>query len=127
MPCSFLIVDADRNFREALAIALRLDGYDVAVAETAEDGIRRLPRAAGGCCLVDAHLEGAEALLDAAARAGVRLVMTGPYPDLLAQLARRRTGVELLPKPFRVAELTCCSGGNAHAPDGIDDRVRSPG
>jgi DNA-binding NtrC family response regulator len=116
MPCSFLIVDADRNFREALAISLRLDDYVVAVAESAEEGFSALARGGFRCCLVDVHLPGAEALLDAASRAGIRVVMTGPYADLLTQFALRHPGVQLLAKPFRVAELTCGCGRAAAAP-----------
>ncbi|BDG03042.1 hypothetical protein [Anaeromyxobacter oryzae] len=107
MPCSFLIVDADRNFREALAISLRLDGYAVAVVESVEEGFSQLARGGSRCCVVDVHLPDAEALLDAAARAGVRAVMTGPYAELLVQFAHRHPGVQVLAKPFRVAELTC--------------------
>ncbi len=107
MPCSFLIVDADRNFREALAISLRLDGYTVAAAASAEEGFFQLSGGAPRCCVVDVHLPGAEALLDAATRAGLRTVMTGPYLDLLVQFAHRHPGVQLLAKPFPVVELTC--------------------
>ena len=100
---SYLLVDADRNFREALAIALRLDGHEVAVTDSVEDALLLL--CSVSCCVVDAHLSGADALLEAAARAGVRRVVTGPYPDLLAHAVRRHPGAEPLPKPFRAREL----------------------
>ncbi len=101
---SYLIADADRNFREALAIALRLDGHRVLVSDSAEDALARLGEGVS-CCVVDAHLSGADALLDAAALAGVRTVVTGPYPDLLAHAVRRHPVAEPLPKPFQAAEL----------------------
>ena len=101
---SYLIADADRNFREALAIALRLDGHRVVVSESAEDALGRLEGDIS-CCVVDVHLSGADALLEAAARVRIRAVVTGPYPDLLAHAVRRHPGAEPLPKPFRVAEL----------------------
>jgi ActR/RegA family two-component response regulator len=100
---SFLLVDADRNFREALAIALRLDGHQVAVTASVEEALAQV--GAVSCCVVDAHLAGADALLEAAARTGVRRVVTGPYPELLAHAARRHPGAEPLPKPFRAGEL----------------------
>lgn len=102
---SFLIADADRNFREALAIALRLDGHLAEGAADVEEALAHLEAEAISCCVVDAHLEGVDALLEAAARGGVRVVITGPYPDLLAHAARRHPGAEPLTKPFRASEL----------------------
>jgi DNA-binding NtrC family response regulator len=102
---SFLIVDADRNFREALAIALRLDGHDAVVAATAADALRLLEAATAGCCVLDAHLDGADEVGRAAAARSLRVVVTGPYPELLASAARRHPSAELLPKPFLAAEL----------------------
>lgn len=102
---TFLIADADRNFREALAIALRLDDHLALATGSAEEALARLGRGAVSCCVVDAHLPGADEVADAAARAGARVVITGPYPELLARAARRHPGAAPLPKPFRVAEL----------------------
>jgi DNA-binding NtrC family response regulator len=101
----FLLVDADRNFREALAIALRLEGHAVAAAATAEDGRERI--AAGGirCCVVDALLTDADSVLAAAVAAGLRTVVTATYPDLLASAARRNPRAEMLLKPFAPVAL----------------------
>jgi DNA-binding NtrC family response regulator len=101
----FLLVDADRNFREALAIALRLEGRTVAAASTAEEGLARL--AAGGirCCVVDALLTHADAVLAAAVAGGLRAVVTTTYPDLLASAARRNPRAEMLLKPFAPVAL----------------------
>lgn len=114
MPCPFLIVDADRNFREAMAIALRLDGYAVEVAASAEEAVERLASGHGFCCVVDAHLFAVDVVLGAAARAGLRVVLTGPHADLLAAASRRHPTAELLPKPFRAAELTRGCGSTAN-------------
>lgn len=103
---SFLIVDPDRNFREALAIALRLDGHAVTGAERADEALAQLERGGQDCCVVDAHLWDADAVIDAAARAGVRTVLTGPYADLLAHAARRHPSAEPIAKPFPAAALT---------------------
>jgi DNA-binding NtrC family response regulator len=102
---SFLIVDADRNHREALAIALRLDGHQAAAAASAEGGRAALAEGRVDCCIVDVHLAGADALLEAAARAGVCAVATGPYPELLAAAAERHPHAGMLPKPFRAQDL----------------------
>lgn len=102
---TFLIVDDDRNFRETLAIALRLDGHLAQVAPTAEDALVVLARTAVDCCVVDAHLAQADAVLEAAARTGARTIVTGPYADLLAHAARRHPRVEPLAKPFAPAAL----------------------
>jgi DNA-binding NtrC family response regulator len=124
MPCSFLIVDADRNFREALAISLRLDGYDVEVAASADDALAQLARGGDRCCVVDAHLYGADAVVSAAAGSGQRHVLTGPYADLLAAAGRRHPAAELLAKPFRSSDLTrgCRAPAGASAPVAIGDR-----
>jgi DNA-binding NtrC family response regulator len=97
---SFLIVDGDRNFREALAIALRLDGHTASSAGRADDALARMGDGRFDCCVVDAHLLDADAVLDAATAAGVRTVVTGPHEDLLAYAARRHPRAQTLPKPF---------------------------
>lgn len=105
MKSSFLIVDADRNFREALAIALRLDGHDAIVASSAEEARALLTAHRFACCAVDAHLAGADAVLESAAAAGVFAVATGPYPELLAAAAARHPRAAMLAKPFRALDL----------------------
>lgn len=105
MTSSFLIVDEDRNFREALAIALRLDGHDAVVAGSLEDAREHLRARSFSCCVVDAHLVGSDLLLQESTASGARSVATGPYAELLASVARRHPRVAALAKPFPVAEL----------------------
>lgn len=112
---SFLIVDEDRNYREALAIALRLDGHDASVAASADEARARIASGRLDCCIVDAHLAGADALLEGAAEAGLRAVATGPYPDLLVASASRHPRAEMLAKPFRAADLAACIAGASAA------------
>ena len=107
---AFLIVDADRNHREALAIALRLDGHDVTGARSADDGRAALASGRFDCCVVDVHLAGADALLEAVERCGACAVATGPYPELLAAAAGRHPRAGLLPKPFRAQDLARVAG-----------------
>jgi DNA-binding NtrC family response regulator len=105
MASSFLIVDEDRNFREALAIALRLDGHDATVAASSEEARTLVAARRFTCCAVDAHLAGADAVLEAAAAAGACAVAMGPYPELLAAAAARHPHATMLAKPFRAADL----------------------
>jgi DNA-binding response OmpR family regulator len=102
---SVLILDSDRNFREALAIALRLDGYHAVGSADAGEAVRWLGAARFDACVADARTPGLEGVADASARTGTRLLLTGPHPDLLALASRRHGGAATLPKPFGVAEL----------------------
>jgi CheY-like chemotaxis protein len=102
---SVLLIDGDRNFREALAIALRLDGCAVT---SAADGTEALPLLQGGAfdlCLVDLNVRGVEALLGAASALRTLVLVTGPYSELLEAAARRFPPVRALPKPFAAADL----------------------
>jgi DNA-binding NtrC family response regulator len=102
---AFLLVDADRNFREVLAIGLRLEGREVVTAAEPEEALQRLGLGGIDCCVVDSNVAGADALLEAAVRAGARLVVTGVHPTLLASAVRRHPAAEMLPKPFQAGEL----------------------
>ncbi|HET8541335.1 MAG TPA: response regulator [Anaeromyxobacter sp.] len=112
---SFLIVDEDRNFREALAIALRLEGHEASAVGDAAAARARLASAALDCCLVDVHLRGADGLLEAACRAGARAFATGPHPDLVAAAARRHPGAGALPKPLSAREVEAAVAGGTRA------------
>jgi DNA-binding NtrC family response regulator len=115
---AFLIVDEDRNFREALAIALRLDGHDALVASAVEEACVRLRAVRFDCCVVDAHMAGADTALEAAAGAGARVVAIGPYPELLVPVAKRHHGATTLAKPFRVSDLMRLVPARARAVSG---------
>jgi DNA-binding NtrC family response regulator len=112
---SFLIVDEDRNFREALAIALRLEGHQASAVADAASARSLLAAAPVDCCLVDVHLRGADALLEAASGSGARAFATGPYPDLLAAAAARHPHAGVLAKPLRPSELESCLAGRPRA------------
>jgi DNA-binding NtrC family response regulator len=115
MARSVLIVDEDRNFREALAIALRLDGHEVAVAASPEEASTRLVSCRFACCVVDAHLTGADVILETAAASGAIAVAIGPYPELLAKAAARHPHAVMLAKPFRAIDLLAVLDGPARA------------
>ena len=102
---AYLIVDEDRNFREALAIGLRLDGHSAQVASSADESVLHLAARAYAFCVVDAHLWGLDRVLEAAGRSGAVPVLTGPHPELVALAARRHPLARALPKPFGVEAL----------------------
>jgi DNA-binding NtrC family response regulator len=102
---AFLIVDEDRNFREALAIALRLDGHFVQAAASAEEAVLHLAARRYGFCVVDAHLWDLDRVVEAAARSGAGAVLTGPHADLVQSAVRRHPSAFALPKPFDAVML----------------------
>lgn len=101
-----LLVDADRNFRQALAIALQLEGVPVDTANSAEEALLRLGRSVYRACLVDCVMPGADDLFECLASiAGLRVIGTGAYPEVLALARRRHPWLGTLQKPFPAAEL----------------------
>jgi DNA-binding NtrC family response regulator len=102
---SLLLIDRDRNFREAMAIALRLEGCRVAATEDAAFGRLALTAGRYDLCVVDLNVAESERLLDEAAAGQVAVLLTGPHEDLLAKAAHRHPRVGVLAKPFRAAEL----------------------
>ncbi len=103
---AYLIVDPDRNFREALAIALRLEGHEVRTASDASQARAQLELGGVSCCVADWGVDGIDQVLELATRAGVRTIVTGVHPALVDSTARRHPRTEALPKPFRAEELT---------------------
>jgi DNA-binding response OmpR family regulator len=111
-----LLVDGDRNFGRALAIALELDGIPVVTSPDVEDALQRLAREPFGACLVDCFLPGADALLSCLSwRSGIRVVATGTYPEVLAGAARRYPWVTTLQKPFAPSAVSSRIAGFVHA------------
>ncbi len=102
---TYLLVDADRNFREALAIALRLEGHEVRTASQSWEALAQLERGGVSCCVADWGVEGVDDVLEAAERCGARTVVTGIHPSLVSNTVRRHPGAEALAKPFRTEEL----------------------
>jgi DNA-binding response OmpR family regulator len=102
---SVLLIDGDRNFREALAIALRLDGCEVTCSPAAPEGAAQLRRGRFDLCLVDLNVGGAEGLLAEAVALGALVLVTGPYLELLEAAARRHPRLAALQKPFTAADL----------------------
>jgi len=102
---SFLLIDEDRNFREALAIALRLEGCQVASADTADGARAALSASRYDLCVLDLHLAGAELLLSEVLGGPLPVLVTGPHADLLARAAGRFPRARVLEKPFRARDV----------------------
>ncbi|MFO0582602.1 MAG: hypothetical protein U0229_10035 [Anaeromyxobacter sp.] len=107
---AYLIVDEDRNFREALAIGLRLDGHAAQVASSADEAVLHLATGRYGVCVVDAHLWSLKRVLDACARQSAVPVLTGPHADLVNSAAEKIPSARALPKPFGAAALVALGG-----------------
>jgi DNA-binding response OmpR family regulator len=112
---AFLIVDEDRNFRRSLVIGLRLEGHYAFAAGDVEEARAHLGTGRFDCCVVDAHLPGADELLEVVAAAGARALATGPYPDLLEVAAARHPHAAAIAKPFRAADLVARYDAKASA------------
>jgi DNA-binding response OmpR family regulator len=110
-----LLIDGDRNFREALAIALRLDGCAVVATGSAAEAAPILERGAFDLCLVDMNVDGLEGLMASAAARPVPLLVTGPYAELAEAAARRHPPAQALPKPFEAAVLLARLAAGADA------------
>lgn len=106
---SFLLVDGERNFRQALEIELRIDGAQVTTADAADRVTTAIPLDQFDVCVVDSRVAGADALLERASRAGIPAIAVGPHRELL-ECAARRHGVAMLEKPFSATTLLalCC-------------------
>jgi DNA-binding NtrC family response regulator len=105
---SFLLIDEDRNFREALAIALRLEGCQVASASCTAEALAELSAARFDLCVVDLHLAGAEGLLGEVLGRLLPVLLTGPHADLLRRAADRFPRAQVLEKPFQARDLLDC-------------------
>jgi len=105
-----MVVDDEPAMREALELALRLDGFDVELARDGREAIRRLPLARPDVVLLDVlmpELDGIEVCR--------RMRDTGDRTPVLMLTARdavgdRVAGLEAgaddyLPKPFALPEL----------------------
>ena len=105
-----LIVDDQETQRKSLAIALRLDGFDVACAASATDALDSLTDREFDLALVDLMMPGINGL-DLARQLrtlfpNVKVVLTSAYHLSERQLRRAECGaVGFVPKPFQMSEL----------------------
>jgi DNA-binding response OmpR family regulator len=107
-----LIVDDEENQRRTLAIGLRLEGFDIAVASSSQEAIRALGAASAGIdlALIDLMMPGLNGLeLARQIRRlypSVRVVLSSAYHLSARQVERADCGaIGFVPKPYRLAEL----------------------
>jgi two-component system response regulator MprA len=105
-----MVVDDEPAMREALELALRLDGFDVALATDGRDAIRQLPSARPDVVLLDVlmpELDGLEVcrrLRDAGDRTPVLMLTARDEVD--DRVAGLEAGADdYLSKPFALPEL----------------------
>ncbi len=115
---SILLVDGDHNFRRALAIALRLEGFAVEEAGSLLEARRRLgPHV--DAAVVDLLLPGgdglelAESIRDG--EPGTFLVVVSAHPEAFAAARARVPTAVALEKPFRVDGLLSMLAAKAPA------------
>jgi DNA-binding NtrC family response regulator len=105
-----LIVDDEENQRKALAIGLRLEGFEVFDAPDGERALEWLERHDVDIVIVDLMMPGIHGL-DVARRIGMRhpgvgVVLMSAYHLSERQLERARVGaIAFVPKPFEMNEL----------------------
>ena len=106
-----LIVDDEENQRRTLSIGLKLDGFEVSVASSAADALRRLAAPPPiDLTMIDLMMPGLNGLeLARQIRRlypAVRVVLSSAYHLSARQVERADCGaVGFVPKPYRLDEL----------------------
>ena len=107
-----LIVDSEGNQSRSLAVALRLDGYHVALACRAEEAMTLLEQTPEfGLVLIDLMIPGLNGLDLARSirrtHPAMRIVLTSAYPLSQRHLERADCGaVGFVPKPYDMDEVS---------------------
>ena len=105
-----LVVDDEENQVRALAIGLRLEGFDVKTASCAQQALRELDTGPVDLVIVDLMMPGTNGIELARQLRGMhpdtRVVLTSAYHLSERQLERADCGVVgFVPKPYALAEL----------------------
>lgn len=106
-----LIVDDEVNQRRALAIGLKLEGFEVIEASDGHDALAQLALACADVAIVDVMMPGMNGLdlarRMASAHPTVQVVLTSAYHLSARQLERAGVrAVAFVPKPYSFEELT---------------------
>lgn len=118
-----LIVDDEENQRRALAVGLRLDGFEVQLAASAAEALRALAREETDLALIDLMMPELNGL-DLARQIrtlhpNVRVVLSSAYHLSARQMERADCGaIGFVPKPYRLEELSAFlrSKARSHPP-----------
>ena len=106
-----MIVDDEENQRRALAIGLRLEGFDVVLAASGAEALRLLAEPpAVDVAMIDLMMPGLNGLEVARqirrAFPSVRIVLSSAYHLSARQVERADCGaVGFVPKPYKILEL----------------------
>jgi len=108
---SVLIVDSEGTQRRSLSLALRLEGFHVAIASSGADAREHLMVSSFDVVLVDLmipELNGLDLAREIrAAFPRTRIVLTSAYPLSQRQLERTECGaVGFVPKPYELEEVS---------------------
>jgi len=105
-----LIVDDEENQRRTLSIGLKLEGFDVFVADGGAEALRVLASQPIELAMIDLMMPGQNGLeLARQIRCmypSVRVVLSSAYHLSARQVERANCGaIGFVPKPYRIAEL----------------------
>jgi DNA-binding response OmpR family regulator len=105
-----LVVDDDANHMRVTAIGLRIDGFDVELAQNADAALELMAGQSFDVAVVDLMLPGTNGIqlarLMRERHAATRIVLTSAYHLSERQLVRVDCGaVGFVPKPFDLTEL----------------------
>ncbi len=105
-----LVVDDEENQLKALAIGLRSNGFEVAVAATSVDALRALASRRVDLALIDLMMPGLNGLELARqirqSYPAVRVVLSSAYHLSARQVERADCGaVGFVPKPYSLSDL----------------------
>lgn len=109
--CQILIVEDDRPFADALSRMLRLEGYDVLTAASAEQGIRlgvaHCPNVVVADWMLTDDVHGGEVCRRIhAASPSVRCIIVTGYLDAVSEASRECEYMEaIVAKPFHKEEI----------------------
>lgn len=105
-----LIIEDDDRIRETTALLLEDDGYTVAGAASAEDGIASFERSPAACVILDLMLPGMngfECCRELRKRSDVPIIMLTARTDPFDVVAALEAGADdYVTKPFHAKELT---------------------
>jgi DNA-binding response OmpR family regulator len=106
-----LIVDDEEKLRKALAIGLKMEGFDVVTAASGEDAMRALAEKTVDIAMIDLMLAGTNGLEVARQirrmHPSVRIVISSAYHLSARQVERADCGaVGFVPKPYQLSELS---------------------
>lgn len=108
---SVLIIDSEGTQRRSLSLALRLEGFHVSLASSADDTRQQFAEAAYDVVLVDLmipELNGLDLAREIRhAHPRTRIVLTSAYPLSQRQLEKTECGaVGFVPKPYELEEVS---------------------